>query len=108
MKNTYTHLVAEGLERLERAEAVLERLGGDAEHADHGEAAVLELGGLELEDGGVVGGGGEAEGVEVAAGVAALVGVELCDHDERGRIIRSVGRSNIIIFIVEILFRRRG
>ena len=105
MKNTYTHLVAEGLERLERAEAVLERLRGDAEHADHGEAAVLELGGLELEDGGVVGGGGEAEGVEVAAGVAALVGVELCDHDELGRIIRSVGRHH---HIVEILFRRRG
>ena len=74
MKNTHTHLVAEGLERLERAEAVLERLGGDAEHADHGEAAVLEVGGLELEDGGVVGGGREAEWVEVAAGVAALVG----------------------------------
>ena len=96
MKNTHTHLVAEGLERLERAEAVLERLGGDAEHADHGEAAVLELGGLELEDGGVVGGGGEAEGVEVAAGVAALVGVELCDHDERGENY-SVSRASIII-----------
>ena len=108
MKNTHTHLVAEGLERLERAEAVLERLGGDAEHADHGEAAVLELGGLKLEDSLGGRGGREAEGVEVAAGVAALVGVELCDHDERGRIIRSVGRSNIIIFIVEILFRRRG
>ena len=70
-------LVADGAEGVERAEPVLRRLGGDAEHADHREAAVLELGRLELEDrlGVAV---GVAEGVEVAAGVAALVGVELC------------------------------
>ena len=78
-------LLADGLERLERALAVLERLDGDAEHADHREAAVLELRGLELEHslgGGV--GAREAEGVEVTAGVAALVGVELCWRETSG------------------------
>ena len=39
---------------------------------------MLELGGLELEESLGVRGGGEAEGIEVAAGIAALVGVELC------------------------------
>ena len=38
-------------EGLEGTLAVLKVLGGEAEHADHGNAAVLELSGLKLEEG---------------------------------------------------------
>ena len=81
-------LVADRAERLERALAVLGRLHGDAEHADHREAAVLELGGLQLEEGLVGGGVRELEGVEVAAGVGALLRVELCEIEGRGKKVR--------------------
>jgi hypothetical protein len=81
-------LVADRAERLERALAVLGRLHGDAEHADHREAAMLELGGLQLEEGLVGGGVRELEGVEVAAGVGALLRVELCEIEGRGRKVR--------------------
>ena len=77
-RKTFRDLVADGAERLERALAVLGRLHGDAEHADHREAAVLELGGLQLEESLLGGGVRELEGVEVAAGVRALLRVELC------------------------------
>ena len=68
---------------------------------------MLELGGLELEESLGGRGGGEAEGIEVAAGVAALVGVELCGTGEEvltgsARGVGSVGRRPSI---VEILLR---
>ena len=81
MRCVGSHLLAG--EGLEGTHAVLGSLGGDAEHGDHRDAAVLELGGLEVEEGLGVGGAGDVEGVEVAAGVAALLGVELCEKKER-------------------------
>ena len=88
LNETPKGLLADRVERLERALAVLGRLHGDAEHADHREAAMLELGGLQLEEGLVGGGVRKLEGVEVAAGVGALLRVELCEIEGRGKKVR--------------------
>ena len=65
------------LDAVERRRVVVERLRREAKHGNHGRAAVLELRRLQLEEALVVGVGRKAEGVEVAARVAALLEVRL-------------------------------